>query len=350
MSVDVLVVGGGQAGLAAARALGAAELDCRVYERRPRIGDCWRARFDSLVLFTSRAVSALPDLPHDGDGCGFPTKDEMGDYLERYAGHFRLPIVTGNGIERLRREGPLFAAATDRGERVLARAVVITTGTFQRPSVPSFAGRLAAAVQQLDAQSYRNPSSVAGANVVVVGDGATGRQIARELAGERRVVLAMGRHRNFGPQRILGRDTTWWALRAGLLAAEEASIRGRLVRKLDATPGLHLRPAALLHAGVELAPRCVAADGDVLAFADGSRRRCDAVIWTLGYRDDTSWVDIPGAVGADTFVHERGAAPVAGLFYVGREWQTCRASGLICGVGRDAASIATRVREHLAER
>lgn len=343
-------MGGGQAGLAAARALGAAGLTCRVYERRPRVGDCWRARFDSLVLFTSRAVSALPDLPQDGDGSGFPTKDEMGDYLERYAGRFRLPVVTGSGIARLWREGPLFVAATDRGERVGARAVVVATGTFQLPRVPPLASGLAASVLQLDAQSYRNPSSVAGARVVVVGDGATGRQIALELAGMCRVTLAMGRHRNFGPQRILGRDTTWWALRAGLLTADEASIRGRLVRKVDATPGLHLRPSALRRAGVELAPRCVSADGDMLVLSDGSRRRCDAVIWTLGYRDDTSWVEIPGTVVADAFLHERGVAPVAGLFYVGREWQTCRASGLICGVGRDAALIASRVRAHLSKR
>ena len=347
---DVLIVGAGQAGLAAARTLVGLGVDCVVHERHPTVGDSWRRRFDSLVLFTPRRLSALPGLTHDGDPDGYPGKDEMGDYLERYADRFALPVVAGNGVARLAREHDRFIATFDGGETVASRAVVVAAGAFQRPRVPRFSHELARNVQQLDAATYRNPEQIAGRSVLVVGDGATGRQIALELASVRRTMLAAGHRRNYGPQRLLGTDTTELALRTGLLTADKASLPGRLVRALDMTPGLHLRLRALRRAGVEVLPRCVAAHGGRLRLADGREREVDAVIHAAGYSDDTAWLDIPGTIDAGAFVHDRGVGPVPGLFHVGREWQTSRASGLVCGVSRDAATIGARVREHLGER
>lgn len=345
---DVLVVGAGQAGLAIARALAAKGIPLRVHERLPRVGDAWRRRFDSLVLFTPRKLSTLPDMQLSGDPDGYPAKDEVADYLERYAERFAIPVSTDDGIIRFSRRGSRFAALTSTGREVSARSAVIAAGALQRPRIPSFAARLSDAVRQLDASTYRNPGSVTGRRVTVVGSGATGRQIALELAAEGlAVTLSMGRRRNFGPQRILGRDTTAWGLRLGLITADKATFRGRLVRALDATPGLHLRPRALRRAGVRLAPRCVDASGARLSFADGSSGECDTVIFTLGYRDETAWMEIDGAATPSRFVETRGASPVPGLYYIGREWQSCRASALICGVHRDAVVIASRVMRYL---
>src|SRR5690606_9416456 len=114
-SAEVLVVGAGQAGLAVARELERLNVTCIVHERLTRVGDSWRERFDSLELFTPRELSALPGLPHGGDPQGFPGKDEMGDYLERYAQHFNLPVITGSGIARLSRTGQGFVAETTSG-------------------------------------------------------------------------------------------------------------------------------------------------------------------------------------------------------------------------------------------
>lgn len=230
-----------------------------------------------------------------------------------------------------------------------ARAVVIATGGFQRPKVPPFARALSRRVHQLDALGYRNPAVLAKGRVVVVGDGATGRQIALENARSRAVTLATGRRRNFGPQRLFGQDTTRLALRTGLLAADKETLRGRVVRWLDQTPGLDLRARPLRRAGIDLAPRCIDAEGDRLVFADGSRRQADAVIWALGYRDETRWVDFEGAATPNVFLHDHGVSPVPGLYYVGREWQTSRASGLICGVSRDAEAITPRIKDYLAQ-
>lgn len=345
--VPVLVVGAGQAGLAAARALRAVDLSCIAHERHARIGDSWRNRFDSLSLFSSREMSALPGLAHAGDPRGWPTKDEMGDYLEQYAMQFELPVVAGDGIARLWRGRKGFVALTEAGDRVEAESVVIATGGFQQPRVPIFANRLSRCVQQLDALRYRRPSLVQGRDIVVVGDGATGRQIALELAQDRKVTLARGRRRYLGPQRVFGRDFTWWAWRTGLLAADKASPTGRLVRTIDTTPGLHLCSVSLRRAGIRLASRCIGAETDRLTFDDGSHSRCDAVIWALGYEDATAWLEVNGAAVPGGFLEERGVSPIPGLFYVGREWQNSRASGLICGVSSDARVIAEHVREYL---
>jgi putative flavoprotein involved in K+ transport len=314
-----------------------------VHERHPRIGDSWRKRFDSLVLFTPRRISALPGLDHEGDPRGYPGKDEMGDYLERYAARFSLPVVTGNGVARLVREQEHFVAELDHGGIISSRAVIVATGGFQRPRVPDFALRLAPHVLQFDAASYRNPEQIGGGSVLIVGDGATGRQIALELASRHKVMLATGRRRNFGLQRILGADTTELALRLGLLTADKTRPGGRLVRALDLTPGLHLQLHALRRAGIEVLHRCVDAEGRQVTFADGRRRDVDAVIFATGYIDDTTWVDVPGATRAGRFLEDRGVAPVPGLYYVGRDWQRSRASGLICGVAYDAVAIGARL-------
>jgi putative flavoprotein involved in K+ transport len=347
---DVLVVGAGQAGLATARALSECGIQCRVQERHLRVGDAWRKRFDSLVLFTTRELSTLPGLAMAGDPSGYPTKDDIADYLERYAERFNLPIETGAGIARLSFRSSRFSAITQAGQELDARAVVIATGAFQRPRVPHFAARLSKDVRQLDAVTYRNPSELEGRRIVVVGDGATGRQIALEIAlAGADVTLAMGRRRNFGPQRILGKDSNVWAFKLGLLTADKDSLRARLVRALDVTPGLSLRPSALRRAGVRLAPRCIDAMGERLSFADGTSRECDTVIFALGYADDTSWIGIDGATTSSGFAQVRGVSPVPGLFYVGREWQSCRASALVCGVHRDAAVMVTHVKRYLSK-
>jgi putative flavoprotein involved in K+ transport len=238
-------------------------------------------------------------------------------------------------------------AQSESGTIIACKAVVVATGGFQRPRTPRFVASLADQIALLDALTYRSPATLSAQRVVVVGDGATGRQIALELVQSREVVLATGRYRFFGPQRTLGVDTTTLALRAGLLTVDKTTAGARLMRSLDPTPGLHLRSSALRRAGVVLAPHCVGADGDHLRFADGSRRQCDAVVSAAGYRDDTAWIDIEGAADAERFVEDYGVAPVPGVYYVGREWQSSRASGLICGVHRDARMIAAHVAAYL---
>src|SRR5437763_224378 len=135
-TLDILIVGAGQAGLALAYHLKTTPLRFQLVNCHKRIGDSWRKRYDSLVLFTPRAYSALPGLPVPGDPEGYPTKDEIADYLETYAAHFELPVLADTHIRWIERTDAGFRATTGTGETIDARAVVLATGAFQTPAVP----------------------------------------------------------------------------------------------------------------------------------------------------------------------------------------------------------------------
>lgn len=342
--LDVMVIGAGQAGLATGYFLRRTGLSFQLFDRARRIGDSWRQRYDSLVLFSPRAKTGLPGLAMDGDPEGYPGKDECADYLERYAQAFGLPRSLGEGIVRLERRADHFVACTSRGRHITSRTVVVAAGAFQRSVIPPFASHLAPGVVQLRADSYRNSGQIPKGRVLVVGGGATGRQIALELARSHHVCLSLGRRVTITPQRLFGRDVMAWFDSLGVLRADKATAIGRFVRTHDSFPGLHLRSGALTRRGVRLRPRTVGATSDECLFADGSAEGFDAVIWAIGYRDDSSWLHVPEAVdGARNFVEDRGVSAVSGLFHVGRSWQTSRASALLCGVGTDAARVVDRV-------
>src|SRR5215213_4504008 len=276
--LDVLIIGGGQAGLAMGYHLKKAPFSFRIVERHPRVGDSWRNRYASLVLFTPRAYSALPGLPVPGDPEGFPTKDEMADYLETYAERFELPVAPGTGIRLLERVDGGFRATTEAGETIDSRAVVLATGAFQRPAIPPVSKGLSAEVDQLAPEDYRAPDQLAAGRVLVVGDGATGRQISLELTDNHEVLLAAGRPRRVGRDRILGRSAFWWLDKLGVLRASRESRIGRFLMKADPFPGKHLELDKLKQRGVEVVGRVNEAEGKRVSFADGKEAEVDAVV------------------------------------------------------------------------
>lgn len=349
--LDVLIIGAGQAGLAMGRELQRSGLDILLTDAHARVGDSWRKRFDSLVLFTPRAYSALPGLALQGDPEGYPTRVEIADYLESYAAHIRLPVRTGTRIDRLERAGELFQAIVEGGEVIRARAVVLATGAFQEPIVPPVAEGFASDVVQLTPERYRNPGDVPGGTVLVAGDGATGRQIALELAETRRVILATGRPRRVSPDRVLGKSIFWWLDKTGLLRTSRHSRIGRRLMETDPFPGKHLKLHRLQEKGVTVVGRLASADGRAVTFATGETDEVDAVVWATGYRDRTEWVAIPGVIDTrGAFAHERGISPVPGLYFIGRSWQWSRGSALVTGVGTDAGYIGRHLLRWLGDR
>ncbi|MFL5756237.1 MAG: flavin-containing monooxygenase [Chloroflexota bacterium] len=347
-ALDVLVIGAGQAGLATGYHLRSTGLRYELFERHGRLGDSWRMRFDSLALFTPRSYSALPGLALVGDPDAFPAKDEIADYLERYGQHFALPVRLDAEVVSLEKIDERFRATIADGSIVDARAVVIASGAFQAPAIPPLASGASAHVAQLTPDAYANPASVPPGTVLVVGDGATGRHIAQELAATHRAVLAGGRPRRLVPDRILGRSGFWWLDRLGLARASRYSRIGRWLHSRDPFPGRGLDLAHLRAAGVEILPRLTGVDGSTARFADGRSVDIDSVVWATGYRDESSWVRIPGASDeAGQFIESRGISPVPGLFFVGRSWQRNRGSALLLGVGADARFVIRQIRHRL---
>ncbi|MDD7973463.1 flavin-containing monooxygenase [Roseinatronobacter alkalisoli] len=350
--VDVLVVGGAQAGLAAGYYLAKTEHSFLIVDRHNRVGDSWRSRYDSLTLFTPRALSALPGLLLDGDPEGYPARDEFAGYLETYASHFGLPVLSGNGVTRLeRRTDERFVAQLDDGRHIASKAVIVATGAFQKIIIPSVGADFGPAVRQLTPESYRNATDAPTGTVLVVGDGASGRDIAAELSRSHDVVLAVGRSRRLFPEHILGKSTWWWLRKLGMLRVRPDTTMGRLMRRTDPFPDRGRSLARLRQMGVTVSARLVSAHGRLAFFADESRGTIDSVIWCTGYRDDSTWLQIPGSTHSDgTFLQKAGLSPIEGLFYLGRPWQRNRASALVMGVGEDASALVPLCVKYCSDR
>lgn len=348
-SLDVLIIGAAQAGLAMGHALQDLGLHFELVENHKRIGDGWRNRYDSLVLFTPRSLSSLPGLKMNGDPDGYADKDEFADYLESYACRFQLPIRLGTGIHDLFRADGGFRAITTNGEVIEARAVILATGGFQSPSIPLFADCFSADVLQFTTETYKNPSQIpAGKTVLVVGDGASGRDFANELIAQHKVYLATGKKRKLLPEKIFGRPSLYWLNKFGALQASPSTPVGWYLKKTDGFPDRGHGLAKLRQKGIRIAPRLEKAEGRQAIFADRSSAQVDAVIWSVGYHDNSTWVSIPEVKDERrNFIHQQGIAPIEGMFFIGRPWQRSRGSAFIGGVGIDAEFIAGRVIQYL---
>jgi putative flavoprotein involved in K+ transport len=339
--LDTVIIGAGQAGLALGYHLQRAGRRFVIVEAGERPGASWRSRWDSLTLFTPRRYDALPGMSFPGDPEGYPGKDEVADYLEAYARHFDLPVEAGSPVVSVRRDmSDGFAVETGRME-MSARQVVVATGGFSGPRIPGFAERLEGAVVQLHSSAYRNPASVPDGEIVVVGAGNTGVQIAQELAEAGRTVsLSVSSLGKATPERLMGRSLFWWFELLGVMDAGADSRIGRRLKNENTIVGTDLKA---LFRRVERVGKAVDADRNALVLADGTRKPPDAVIWATGYRPSYPWLHLPVLDETEAPVHYHGITDVPGLAFLGLPWQRNRGSALVGWVGRDAALLA----EHL---
>lgn len=344
---DVAVIGAGQAGLAMGYFLAKEGRHFTMLEAAGSIGSAWRTRWDSLVLFTPRRYDSLPGLPFLGDPDGYPGRDEVMSYLERYASTFQLPVELNSPVQSVAPADGGFIL--NLGTRTLeADQVVVATGPFQVPNVPAFAADLTPDVAQMHSTGYRRPSDLPEGTVLVVGGGNTGFQIAKELSATHSVHLAIGSRQTPLPQRLLGRDLFWWLTKTGLIKKTVESRIGRRARDRDTLIGSSTRDVK--RHGVELKPRVVGASGDAVTFEDGSELGVDAVIWATGYRSEYGWINIPVFDKNRRVLHRRGVTDYPGLFFLGLTWQHTRGSALLGWVKDDAEFIAERIAANADDR
>ena len=337
---EVAVIGAGQAGLAMGYLLARQGRHFTILDAADSIGAAWRTRWDSLVLFTPRRYDGLPGLQFPGNPDGYPERDEVIKYLEKYASTFDLPVQLDSSVHALTPAAGGFLL--DLGTRTIeAQQVVIATGPFQIPRVPAFASDLAPDVFQLHSTGYQRPSAVPEGTVVVVGGGNTGFQIARELSTTHSVHLAIGSRQTPLPQRLLGRDLFWWLTKTGLIEKTVESRIGRRARHRDTLIGSS--PRDVKRHSVTVQSRAVGASDRRVTFADGSELEVDAVVWATGYRSDYGWVGLPVLDDEGRVVHRRGVTDCPGLFFLGLTWQHTRGSALLGWVKDDAEFIAGRV-------
>ena len=398
--VEVVVVGGGQAGVAMSEHLGHAGVPHVVLERG-RIAEKWRSgRWDSLVANGPAWHDRFPGLQFDGDPEAFVPKERVTDYFEAYAAMIGAPVRTGVEVTSVQKnEGrPGFTVETSRGV-IDARFVVAATGPFQTPLIPPLVPA-EAGVEQIHSAAYRNPGQLPAGHVLVVGAGSSGVQIADELqrAGKQ-VYLSVGPH-DRPPRRYRGRDNVWWlgvlgkwdmatpplgaghvtiavsgaggghtvdfrdlGARGVILVGRTSSYDGGTVRfnpdlrgniaagdanylsVLDeadayiARNGLDFpeEPAARVFAAD---PACVTSP---LLELDLAAAGVTAVVWATGYATDFGWLKVDAFDPSGRPRHQRGVSSEPGVYFLGLPWLSRRGSSFIWGVWHDAKYIADQI-------
>jgi putative flavoprotein involved in K+ transport len=338
VAAEVVIVGGGQSGLAAAYAAQRAGLRAVLLEAGAEPVGSWPHYYDSLTLFSPARFSALPGRPFPGDGELYPTRDDVVAYLRAYAANLDADIRCGQRVDIVERgeEGRLIAR-TAAGLDVEAAMVIAATGGFRRPHRPALPGLDRFTGVVLHSSEYRAADAFAGQRVVVVGAGNSAVQIAADLAQVARVSLATRNPLRFRPQRPLGRDLHWWLIRSRL---DSASVGRWLDRRTAIVDDGRYR-AALRSGNPDGRPMFAGLDDDGVRWGDGTREHVDAVILATGYRPGLSYLTATGALdGDDRPLHRRGiSTTVPGLGYVGLPHQRSIASATLRGAGPDAAYV-----------
>jgi putative flavoprotein involved in K+ transport len=405
--VPVAVIGGGQAGLSISALLKRRGVEHIVLEKH-RVAHTWRTeRWDSFCLVTPNWQCRLPGFPYAGnDPEGFMVKDEIVRYIEAFSASFDPPLREGVGVTALRpaASGNGFHLTTSEGA-LIADQVVVAVGGYHTASLPRIAERLPADLAQVHSSAYRNPNGLPPGAVLVVGSGQSGAQIAEDLhlAG-RRVHLCVGRAPRTA-RRYRGRDVVAWLEALGYydLAVEEHPLRegvrdntNHYVTGRDGGRDIDLRAFAL--EGMRLHGRLTGVAGSTLQFAGDLEENLDradavsekikttidryieergidapvepryspvwkpeaqareldlrdagisAVVWSVGFRSDYRWIEVPIFDGKGYPCHHRGVTNTPGLYFLGLPWQHTWGSGRFSGIARDAEYLADRIEERL---
>jgi putative flavoprotein involved in K+ transport len=347
--IETIVIGGGQAGLAVGYHLDRQNLPFAILDANTRVGDAWRNRWDSLRLFSPSQFNGLEGMPYPAPAHTFITKDDMADYLERYAAHFHLPVRGGIRVDRLWREGDRFRLSA--GSRSFeADNVVVAMANYQEPRTPAFAGQLDASITQLHASQYRNPSQLRPGGVLVVGAGNSGAEISVEVVRSHPTWLS-GRDPGAIPFRIdslasrlfLSRLVIGGVFHYVLTVDTPIGRRARAKGLNRTTPLIRVRPRDLAAAGVARVPRTVGVRDGLLLLEDGQTLEVANVIWCTGYVPGFHWIDLP-AFGQHEPLHKRGIVPSQpGLYFVGLHFQYALSSSTLRGVSRDAGRIVRAI-------
>jgi len=341
---EVLVVGGGQAGLGIGYYLKKSGLHFVILDAHEKTGDPWRERWDSLKLFTPRPFAALPGKKLSKRYSYYPTKDETAEYMEAYADEFALPIHHGCTVEKVTKQGDRFIVeTTDTVYR--AKQIVIATGPYNRPFIPDAATGLDTTVYQLHSSDYKNPAQIPRGDVLVVGGGNSGAQIAEDLHHTHSVTLATSGEPRFLPESIGGLSIYWLFYIFGLLRGRKRSVAAWYIdRKKEAVLGQNTE-VLIRENKVQLIPyRVTGCEGTKVSFDDGSSRQVSSVIWTTGFKADYSWIDIDGVTNEEgTPLHQDGVSSIDGLYFMGLFRQSRLNSSIIDGIGADARHIATYI-------
>jgi len=399
--IDTIIIGAGQGGLSTSYSLTQQGREHIILEQADQVAEAWRNRWDSFTLITPNWMMRLPGAEYRGDDPdGFTARDDVIAYLEEYVERFDLPIKFGIRVTSVEPIEAGYRVNTDEGEFEAAN-VVIATGMYQQPKLPPISVNLSSEIRQLHSSEYRNPEALAAGAVLVVGSAQSGCQIAEELyQGGRKVYLSVGSAARV-PRRYRGKDVTQWFDELGFFdrtADQLPSPKAKFAGSVHGTGkdgghtiNLHqfARDGVVLlghiqsvqEGRIELAPDLMENLANADKFEDELVKQVDeyiektgldepietlpelrdgyeaevileldlksagitTVIWATGYKFDFSMVKLPVFDEDGYPVQKRGVTEYPGLYFVGLPFLHTGKSGLLSGVGDDAAHVASAI-------
>lgn len=406
--VEVMIIGGGQAGLALSYYLTQQGRTHLVLEQG-RVGESWRSqRWDSFTLITPTWMNKLPGFPYQGDDPdGFMPRENIVAYLDQYAASFNAPLHCGIRVTAVRQQPGGGGYLVEAEEMTFeARNVVLATGAYPKPKIPTASADLRVDICQMHTSEYRNPQTLPSGAVLVVGTGQSGCQIAEELHQSGRQVYLSTSSCGRVPRRYRGRDVSWWLTRMGFFdrtidqlpspnaafacspqlsgaqGGHDINLRQFaregiiLLGHLQAVQGKQIILAPDLEENLakadafaiqmmqaideyikkigmdvaansttdEVPSNCASSTKPILTL-DLQSAGISTIMWASGYKLEFGWVQIPVFDGVGYPIHQRGVTAFPGLYFLGLHWLYKMKSAILYGVGEDAAFIASAIAD-----
>jgi putative flavoprotein involved in K+ transport len=345
---NTVIIGAGQAGLAAGYFLKEMGSKFIILDMNDSIGDSWRKRWDSLLLFTPSQYDGLPGMPFPAARNSFPDKDEMAGYLEKYAARFSLPVRSNVRVINLNRPNGSYEMDTTAG-KIITDNVIVATGTNPIPRIPAFASDISEEIFQLHSSGYKNPGSLPPGDILVVGAGTSGIEIAIEISDSHKTIIS-GNPTFHIPDNLLkyGGALYWWLINNILTVKTPIGKKARSKVLNGGSPLIRISASDLDRAGITRVPKVSGVSNGKPLMEDGTVLDISGIIWATGFRPDFSWIDINITDETGWPVTERGVSLYSkGLYFNGMPFQFGLTSGLVGGVGRDAEYISKYIRNNL---
>jgi putative flavoprotein involved in K+ transport len=364
--LHTIVIGAGQAGLAAGYFLKQAGHDFVILDTHKRVGDSWRTRWEGLELFSPQLYNGLPGLAPPGEDGHLPSRLELADYLEDYARHFALPIrnsctcVRAQAISEIKEshskaiKGPIWEVSTNN-EEFFARNLVVTTGAYSTPSKPeAIADSFPSEIQQYHSSEIRNVADIADENtdVLVVGAGASGQQLSRLLLKTGASVTLAGPHMTNLPRSFMGKDIYWWLYKSGMMTLRTDRFPGKLLLgdgAGDVTVGEPPVPPEIRRIKTHIARysegslrcKCEKTAPKPIPFPAAEKK--GVVLWCTGFRNRYPWLPAEMLDENQSPLMNNGQSTVyPEVNFLGLPNLRRPNSSLVGGVGEDAKALLSK--------
>lgn len=344
---DTIVIGGSQAGLAMGYYLKKNDRDFLILDAGKTIGETWRSRWDSLRLFTQTWANQLPGMEFTSQN-KFPTKDETADYLEAYATKFNLPVTLQSRVTALKKSDNGYELTVGK-QKLRCKNVIVATGHYAKPKIPSFAAELNSTIHQVHSSQYLRPSNLPDGNVLVVGAANSGLQIAIDLAGANRETFVAGNPPSMIPpfvRNYMFRFFFWVNHHIMTIKTKPGQKLKASIKKQGGTaPLVKTSLQDTVNAGVKQLPRVIGVKHGLPLLDGGQVLKPNNIIWATGFAPDFSWIQLDDLMDDTGYpINTRGITKYEGLYFIGMFFQYSLTSSFLRGVGRDAEYIMKHLK------